>query len=341
MAIAVKRLQRARWRHGLLPITLAATLAAALLVTGCEVLSPSAPGVTEEWAGLLNEIRVFERKLGFSATNNFTALAKEQRESAFCGHASRLTLPYSYEDPAINWLDAPTEQDCRMRGRDADVYFGTVEAWGESASPVTPAMLSSKLDRFIFLVIHEDCHDQFDLPYGIEEALCNLITYKAMAAFAAEKYGYFAREHRVVQRYADTQADITRATVTYYDQMAALYARYERREILPDVLLQQRALIFQAAEKPLAWPAGDYNNVRLANHMTYSRHFPLLESVLEKLGRDTARTVAFFKRVDAIKPPRAAVLARYGISDEYGVEAVRAYEAAVVETINAALPKVL
>ncbi|MCE9640213.1 MAG: hypothetical protein K8S22_08725 [Betaproteobacteria bacterium] len=333
MAIAVKRLQRARWRHVLLLV--------ALLVTGCELLSPSAPGVTEEWAGLLNEIRAFERKLGFSATNNFTALAKEQRESAFCGHASRLTLPYSYEDPAISWLDAPTEQDCRMRGRDADVYFGTVEAWGESASPVTPAMLTSKLDRFIYLVIHEDCHDQFDLPYGIEEALCNLITYKAMAAFTAEKYGYFAREHRVVQRYADTQSGITRATVTYYDQMATLYARYERREIPPEVLLQQRALIFQAAEKPLAWPPGDYNNVRLANHMTYSRHFPLLESVLEKLGRDTARTVAFFKRVDAIKPPRAAVLARHGIADEYGVEAVRAYEAAVVETINAALPEVL
>ena len=289
-----------------------AMLVVALAVAGCELLSPSAPGVTEEWAGLLTEIRAFERQLGFSATGNFNVLAKEQHESPFCGHASRLVLPYSYEDPAISWLDAATEQECRERGRDADVYFGTVEAWGESASPVTSAMLAGKLDRFIYLVIHEDCHDQFDLPYGIEEALCNVITYKAMAAFTTEKYGQLAREHRAVQRYADTQSAITRATITYYERLASLYARYDAREISPEALLRERAAIFQSAEKPLAWPAGDYSNVRLANHMTYSRHFPLLESVLEALGRDTARTVAFFTNASLmsldhfshVSPPR-------------------------------------
>ena len=162
-----------------------------------------------------------------------------------------------------------------------------------------------------------------------------------MAAFTTEKYGQLAREHRAVQRYADTQSAITRATITYYERLASLYARYDAREISPEALLRERTAIFQSAEKPLAWPAGDYSNVRLANHMTYSRHFPLLESVLEALGRDTARTVAFFKRIDVIKPARAVVLKRYGIADEYSVDAVRAYEAAVVETINAALAAVL
>ena len=322
--------------------TLLATL---LLAGGCgqlsELVGPAVPGVEREWTALLGEIRQYERAIGFAPTANFAALSREQREFLVCGYASQLALPYSYEDPAITWADAKSEQDCRLRGRDGDVYFSAVEAWGESQTPVTPAMISGRLDRFIYLVIHEDCHDQFELPYGIEEALCNLVAYKGMAAFTAEKYGHFTRENYAALRYADTQTAIARATIAYYEQLEKLYARHRRSEISAEELLRERAVIFKAAERPLGWARGDFNNVRLANHMTYSRHFPLLESVLEKLGSDMARTVAFFKRVDAIKPPRAAVLARYGISDEYGVEAVRAYEAAVVETINAALPKVL
>jgi hypothetical protein len=320
---------------------LALVLLLVALVAGCsayrELVNPSPPGVTEEWGGILGELRGYERTIGFTATENFRALAKEQGESYFCGYVSRLTLPYSYEDPAITWSDARTEQECRERGRDGDVYFGAVEAQGESASPVTSAMVRSRLDRFIYLVIHEDCHDQFDLPYGIEEALCNLLTYKSMAAFTAEKYGTLAREHRAVQRYADTQSDITRATIAYYEQLATLYARYGRREISADALLRERAAIFEAAAQPLAWRRGDFNNVRIANHMTYSRYYPLLESVFDALGRDAARTIAFFRRVDAIKPSRAAVMQRLAIVSEYSLEGIRAYEEAVIETINETL----
>jgi hypothetical protein len=307
------------------------------LTAGCgplgELLNP-APGVTDEWAGLLNEIRAFERTLGFAPTANFGALSREQPEFPFCGFASRLILPYSYEDPAITWSDAKTEQECRVHGGDADLYFGAVEAWGESATPVTPAMITGKLDRFIYLVIHEDCHDQFDLPYGIEEPLCNLITYKAMDAFAAQKYGRYAREHRAVQRYADTQSDNTRATIAHYERLATVYAKYDRGETSTDALMRERGEILQTAARQLAWTQGDAGNVRIANSMTYSRHYPFLEQVFDTLGRDTARTVAFFKRVDAAKPSRDTVVARDGDS---GVAAIRAYEAAVISAISAAL----
>ncbi len=316
----------------------AAGLVLAMQIAGCgplgELLNPPAPGVMEEWPGLLSEIRAFERGLGFTPTANFAALAKEQAEFPFCGIASRLILPYSYEDPAITWLDAGTEQECRARGEGYDVYYGAVEAWGESSTPVTPAMINGRLDRFIYLVIHEDCHDQFDLPYGVEEALCNLITYKAMAAFTAEKFGSSAREHRAVQRYAETQSENTRATIANYESMAQLYAGFERREISVDALLRGRGELLQAAATQLAWTRGDPGNVRLASHMTYSRHYPLLENVFNTLGRDTARTVEFFRRADAAKPPREAIIARYGDS---GVDAIRAYETAVMTSISAAL----
>ena len=166
-----------RWARGLVVVALLAAV-----TVGCaglsEFFAPSAPGVADEWAALLHEIRAYERRIGFADTDNFVDHSPEHDAFPVCGYASRLTLPYSYEDPAIKWVDSATEVQCLSHGPDADVYFATVEAWGEVGTPVTPAMVTSKLDRFLYLVIHENCHDQFELPYGIEEALCDLITHK-------------------------------------------------------------------------------------------------------------------------------------------------------------------
>jgi hypothetical protein len=198
-------------------------------------------------------------------------------------------------------------------------------------------MVDSKLDRFLYLVIHEDCHDQFDLPYGIEEALCDLITFKAMAEFSTQRFGSLARENRAVRRYADAQSRRARATITYYEQLASIYARHQRKEISPEALLREREVVFDKATRALALKKGDLNNVIIATDMTYSRHYPFLERVFDALGRDLARTVAFFRHVDKVKPARPAVLQRSGVTTEGSVEAVRAYEAAVLETIRKAL----
>jgi hypothetical protein len=168
-----------------------------LLFGGCGGYRESTVGVGGEngkWQALLTELRDFERRIGFRGTRNFAAFSTSQRAYPFCGHVSRLVLPYSYEDPAIVWLAQVSAEECRVRGRDADVFYGESEAVGEIGAPVTHSMIDGKLDRFIYLVIHEDCHDQFELPQGVEEALCNLIAYKAMIAFAAEKYGTDAVE---------------------------------------------------------------------------------------------------------------------------------------------------
>ena len=316
-------------------------LTALLLVAatgGCaqlrELVAPSAPGVPEEWAPLLTDIRAFERRIGFSETDNFRGLDDSQESFPFCGYVSRLYLPYSYEDPAIRWLDSVSEKECREAGRGADSFFGAVEAWGEIGTPVTPSMIAGRIDRFIYLVIHEDCHDQFDLPYGIEEALCNLITYKGMALFGGEKFGRFASPNRAIRRYAETQSRNSRATIAYYEQLASVYARHARAEITTEALLRERETIFRNAERALEWRRGELNNVGLATDMTYSRHYPLMESVFAALGGDIARTVAFFREVDKAKPSKASVLKRHRLAKEESVEFIRAYEAAIVETIR-------
>jgi hypothetical protein len=310
-------------------------------ILGCvqwrEFASPPPPTVTSEWRALIDDIRAFERAIGFTETKNFTSLTGERESFPFCGQASHYTLPYSYEDPAIRWIQAADEEQCHAESTDKDVYYGTVEVMGEIGTPVTPAMIGGKLDRFIYLVIHEDCHDQFDLPYGIEEALCDVITYHAMERFSKQMFRWYSRENRAIKSYSRAQSKQTRATIQHYAQLEALYARYQRAEVSSDSLLSGRAQVFTSAERALELNKGTLNNIVLANLMTYSRHYPYLEKVFETLGRDLKQTVEFFRLVDRNKPSKTEVLKRHGISAEKSVEFVRAYENAVIQSVEKTL----
>jgi len=62
-------------------------------------------------------------------------------------------------------------------------------------------MLVAPLNRFLYVVVHEDCHEQFELPHGIEEPLCNVIAFRAIAAFGEERLASLA-DRRAIQRYA-------------------------------------------------------------------------------------------------------------------------------------------
>jgi hypothetical protein len=325
-----------RW----LPVALLATLLGGCVPQRSTESDLAAPRSRDELTALVSEVRAYERRMGFQPTRNFLTFARHQEAFPFCGYVSRLYLPYSYEDPAIQWLDSVSEQECQALGHDADVSFGQTEAVGERESPVTASMLAAPVDRLLYLVIHEDCHDQFELPYGIEEAVCNVIAYTAMARFSEERYGALGRERTAVQRYARDGTRQSHLTVAYYERLAALYARHDRAGISAPTLLRERERIFRRAERELAWPQGTMNNVWLANTMTYSRHFPLAERVFAALGRDLLKTVVFFKTVDAIKPTAADVMKRYRLQSDTTVEFVRAYEAAMVETIEKALAEV-
>jgi hypothetical protein len=311
-----------------------------VLAAGCGPLrdftSPSAPDLSAEWKALLDELRAFERTIGFKETRNFAGLTDERDAYAYCGQASKRVLPYSYEDPAIRWLEQIDAEQCRDAGADNDWYFGSVEVWGEIGTPVTPSMISGDLDRFVYLVIHEDCHDQFQLPYGIEEPLCNIITYRAMAQYAAQKYGWYTRENRSLRNYAAMQSRDTRITVTHYREVEKLYERYHRRELPLEDVLQARGVVFAKLERALDMPQGEMNNISLASHMTYSRHYARLESMVDRIGPDLVRVMTFFRAVDAAKPSPEELMRRLSIKDRKSLEYVRASEAAVIETIDQA-----
>lgn len=312
----------------------------ALLVLLVTILAACGMRVPRAWEPLLQEVRSFEQRIGFQKTATFAEFSAEQGRVPFCGHVSPLYLPYSYEDPTILWYNVATERECRAHADGADVYFGTVEVLGESGAAVSPEVLSVQLTRFLYLVFHEDCHEQFDFPYGVEEALCNVIAYKAMEQFSRDKYGPGAREYLAIQRYTKEESTRTRTVKSLYEQLAVHYARYDRKDLPADALLKERARLFGKAERSLSWKRGSLNNVGMANEMTYSRHYPLLESVYDALGQDLARTVEFFRRVDRIKPSPDRYMKEHDFASKDSVEFIRGYEADTVRTIEAALAEV-
>jgi hypothetical protein len=310
-----------------LSISLSRLLALAIVA----LLAACAIGVPKEWEPLLEDLRTYQRRVGFERFDSFLEFSAEQGKYTFCGQVSRLYLPYSYQDPAIRWIDA-TEAECRNVGPNTDAYFGTLEAVGEVGAAVTNEVLGAPLHRFVYLVLHEDCHDEFQLPYGIEEALCNLIAYRGMVGFSESKYRWLSRESLAIRRYATGETVQTQTVKTIYEELEKRYLAHARGQISTEVLLQDRARILARAERQLRWKRGSLNNVGLANEMTYSRHYPFLEEVHAALGSDIARTMAFFKRVDAAKPTPREVMKRLRLKSETGVEFLRAYEAEVVKT---------
>jgi hypothetical protein len=314
----------------------------ALLLAACT--EPRTAGVkgsnghaNPAWVSLLADLKAFERRIGFESTRNFLRTDTHKQSFPFCGRVSRLYLPYSYQDPAIRWFD---DKKCGGGEENVDVFTGESEAVGESGTPVTQSMLEAPLERIMYVVFHEDCHDQFAFPHGFEEAVCNVIAYGAMLAFSKEHYGRGSPEFASVERYVEEGARDARLTVTYYDEIAALYARHDRSELSTAALLKLRAHTFAKAARALDWDAGEVNNVFLANAMTYSRHYDFAADVLHALGDDLARAIAFFRHVDSIKPTPAQVMAAQKLGSESSVEFVRAYEAVVVETTRKALREV-
>ena len=319
------------WRS--LRAWVAALVAAAVI--GCAQVRPPprAPApVPLEWQPLLVELRAFTASLGFKPTPNFETVATDLDAYPFCGHAPRYRLPWSYEDPLITWFDSLSPEECRQAPPDVDVYYGATEALGEIATPVTASMIKAGLDRFIYLVVHEDCHDQFAFPQGIEEPLCELIAYRAMAAFSTQRFSWYAPERRAILDYASTQARHAYATIRYYESVERIYARHRPGREGDSRAMAERAPVFAQAEQTLGLSAGAMNNVLLANYMTYSRHFPVLERIHEALGGDLSRTIAFFRKVDEARPDPEEVFARLRLGLDDRVAQLRAYEQAIIDT---------
>src|SRR5436190_3325713 len=136
----------------------------ALALAACGPLYPVDPNLPAlrpraEWSRLLEDVRAYQERIGFERTPNFQRADEAVEGYVMCGHSSPLYLPYSYEDPAIRWLEVATEEQCRASAKGGDVSFAIAAAFAGRATPLTRKMLTAPFARFLYVVVHEDCHE--------------------------------------------------------------------------------------------------------------------------------------------------------------------------------------
>ncbi len=298
-----------------------------------------APDPRKEWQSIVKDLRAFQKTFGFRKTSNFRTVSEQIVENKFCGIVSKRYLPYSYEDPEIYWYEDQLEEMCRNKHHEQDVYFGTREILGEVASPVTQSMLNSGLDRFVYLVIHEDCHDQFRQPYGIEEALCDVITHQAMKRYARQEPRGSQAIWQTLVLYADHEIVSSRVTALQFERVRKFFDDSNKNQMSARKFLERRAILFADVERKIGWKPGEANNVTLAEAVTYSRHYSRLEKIYVRLGGDLAAFVTHFKQLD---PELAGIrrdLRRKGVTISQGAVYLNAYENAILYLAEKKLPR--
>ena len=296
------------------------------------------PDLLTEWQAIVRDLRVFQRTFGFRETRNFQSVSTKVVENRFCGIVSKRYLPYSYEDPAVSWYEDLPQEECVPEHRGQDVYFGTREVLGEVATPVTQSMLHGSLDRFAYLVIHEDCHDQFKQPYGIEEALCDVIAHEAMKRYARQPPRASQPAWQTLVTYAVHQTALSKETAVQFEHVQAFFDESKKARLSDRRFLEQRAILFAEVERKIEWKPGDANNVTLAEAITYSRHYDRLEKIYVRLGSDLAAFVSHFQQLDPALAGIRRALRRKGLAESRGAAYLRAYENAILDLAEQKLP---
>src|SRR5690349_3663783 len=103
--------------RAVLRITVVLLLAAAAACTFLQDLTTRLPGprLYEKGAEVIGGIRGFERRIGFRETDNFRNVDQETESYPFCGFSPAFYLPYSYQDPAIRWIEVKSVDECREK----------------------------------------------------------------------------------------------------------------------------------------------------------------------------------------------------------------------------------
>jgi hypothetical protein len=297
-----------------------------------------APDLRTEWQSIVGDLRAFQKTFGFRETRNFQSVSEKMVENRFCGIVAKRYLPYSYEDPAVAWYEDLPQEECVPEHRGQDVYFGTREVLGEVSTPVTQSMLNGSLDRFVYLVIHEDCHDQFKQPYGIEEALCDVITHEAMKRYARQAPRASQAAWQTLISYAVHQTALSKETAVQFERVKAFFDEAKKNRMSDRRFLEQRAVLFADVERKIEWKPGDANNVTLAEAITYSRHYDRLEKIYLRLGGDLSAFVTHFQQLDPALAGIRRTLRRKGLTESRGAEYLHAYENAILDLAEQKLP---
>jgi hypothetical protein len=267
---------------------------ASVITLSCQ---PDVSVAQEQRLELIEEMKAFEKELGFLDTDNFKAYSPELGAYDYLFYTSSTQLPYSLDDPALV-AAIGTRDSVYIDYQKYDAYFYSIPSIAGEGTPVTETLLQAPLHRFIQVVFHEDWHEQIDLPHGLEEPSAEIVGYAAAIRFAGDRFGPDSQVYLTLKSNFEKKLGESEVYREYYARLDALYAQYQdgRLSELDTLIRKDRLLEAMGNDLYDIWGGkpDQLNNAFIAFQMTYLRHFPLMYQVFEATGFDLSKTIPIF-----------------------------------------------
>lgn len=278
-----------------LPVLLALLV---IFVPGISSCAPSAELNKEQRLDLIQEIKAFEKELGFNDTENFMTYSQETKAYDYYFYTPSTHLPYSLDDPALQ-SGTGTPKSVSLDSTKYDVYFYSIPALAGIKTPVTKSLLEAPLYRYIRLIFHEDWHEQIDLPLGIEESSAEAVSYTAAMLFTAEKFGEDSNVYRTLRDHLSNKLRESVVYQKYYDELTALYSQFQAGTISEAETIEEKNKLLKSMKKELwnIWGGvpDQLNNAFIAFQMTYLRHLLVMHQVLAANDFNLPEAIAIFR----------------------------------------------
>ena len=271
-----------------------------IIITGCTVPRPDSELTDEQTykLQLIEEIKAFEKELGFNETDNFKTYSDEIEGYDYFFYTPYTVLPYSLDDPLLQCSKGRPE-NFDLEGY--DVFFYSIQAIAEAKTPVTKSLLRAPLPRFIHIIFHEDWHEQMDSTSGIEEPCAEVVSYVAAMLFTEEEFGKDSAVYKTLNDKFCNKLKESKLYQQYYDELSVLYSWFQSGKISESDTFSRKAELLESLGNDLEDIWGDkprqLNNAFIAFQMTYFRHFPLMHQVFTATNFDLVKTMAVFRSV--------------------------------------------
>lgn len=278
------------------PLLLLGWLASfAVVIPACQ---PHTGLSEEQRLELVQEIKAFEKKLGFAETENFKTYSRETEAYHYYFYTSNTELPYSLDDPLLQF-GTGTPESVSLDRTKYDVYFYSLPAQAGVKTPITKSLLRAPLYRFIRIIFHEDWHEQISLPLGLEEPSAEVVSYVAAMLFVGEKFGQDSAVYHTLRQHLTNRLRESRIYRHYYEQLDAVYSRFHAGIISEAEALRRKEELLKLLGDDLhdIWGGkpDQLNNAFIAFQMTYLRHLPLMYQVLLATDNDLTKAIAIFR----------------------------------------------
>ena len=284
----------------LLLIVLSWLFALAVVVSACKPAATSTSLSENERLELVKEIKAFQKKLGFDPTENFASYSDKKEAYDYYFYAPVADLPYSLDDPTLKYGEG-TARTSSIDTRKYDVFYYSIPALAGISTPITKSLLESPLHRFIFIVFHEDWHEQIKSPLGIEEASGELMGYVSSLLFTEERFGRDSEVYATLDRELTNKLKESRVFQSYYEKLAALYAEHRSGKVTEAETLSRKSQLIRSLDDDIYGVWGkrrdQLNNAFISFQMTYYRHLNLMHDVFSASNSDIMVTIEVLRGI--------------------------------------------